>query len=156
MNMQSFLKTLKTYGYSSQHIAQVMNTLFKAYTEHTFSKRIPPAKDLALFAAFRFISDEGGFYVFTAKGLTVAEALWKEKPVVGGNVGGIPLQVLDAQTGFLVDSVQECGEKTLHLLQHPEESARMGAAAREHVRQHFLSTHHLINYLRLFDQLLAT
>jgi KaiC/GvpD/RAD55 family RecA-like ATPase len=79
MNMQSFLKTLKTYGYSSQHTAQVMNTLFKAYTDHTFSKRIPPAKDLALFVAFRFISDEGGSYVFTAKGLTVAEALVAER-----------------------------------------------------------------------------
>jgi len=67
-------------------------------------------------------------------GLVVTEALWKEKPVVGGNAGGIPLQVLDGETGFLVDSVEECGEKALYLLQHPEEVACMGAAAREHVR----------------------
>ncbi|MBN1888757.1 MAG: glycosyltransferase [Thermoflexales bacterium] len=89
-------------------------------------------------------------------GLVVTEALWKGKPVVGGNVGGIPLQVIDGQTGFLVDSAQECGEKALYLLQHPERSAQMGQAAREHVRQHFMSTRHLADYLRLFGRLAAT
>ncbi|HEY68470.1 MAG TPA: glycosyltransferase, partial [Thermoflexia bacterium] len=88
-------------------------------------------------------------------GLVVTEALWKGKPVVGGNAGGIPLQVIDGQTGFLVDSVEECGEKTLYLLQHPEEAARMGVAAREHVRRNFLITRHLVDYLRLFNRLLA-
>lgn len=57
----------------------------------------------------------------------VTEPMWKGKPVVGGNVGGIPLQVIDGQTGFLVDSVEACAEKALYLLEHPEESARMGA-----------------------------
>ncbi len=84
----------------------------------------------------------------------VTEGLWKGKPVVGGNAGGIPLQVIDGETGFLVDSVEACAERTLHLLEHPEQAAHMGSAAREHVRQHFLSTHHLANYLRLFNRLL--
>jgi trehalose synthase len=88
-------------------------------------------------------------------GLVVTEALWKGKPVVGGNAGGIPLQVMDGQTGFLVDSVEECGEKALYLLQHPQEAARMGEAAREHVRCNFLSTRHLADYLRLFAELAA-
>jgi trehalose synthase len=88
-------------------------------------------------------------------GLVVTEALWKGKPVVGGNVGGIPLQVLDGETGFLVDSVERCAEKTLYLLQHPQEAARMGAAAREHVRRNFLTTRHLADYLRLFAALAA-
>jgi len=88
-------------------------------------------------------------------GLVVTEALWKEKPVVGGNAGGIPLQVIDDQTGFLVDSVEECGEKVLYLLQNPEEMARMGAAAREHVRRNFLTTRHLADYVRLFADLAA-
>ena len=87
-------------------------------------------------------------------GLVVTEALWKGKPVVGGNVGGIPLQVLDGRTGFLVNSVQECGEKVLYLLEHPAETARMGAAAREHVRRNFLTTRHLRDYLRLFHQMI--
>jgi trehalose synthase len=89
-------------------------------------------------------------------GLVVTEGLWKEKPVVGGNAGGIPLQVLDGQTGFLVDSVEECGDRVLYLLQRPEEAARMGAAAREHVRQNFLSTRHLTEYLKLFNWLRAS
>ncbi|HDQ73579.1 MAG TPA: glycosyltransferase [Chloroflexi bacterium] len=86
-------------------------------------------------------------------GLVVTEALWKGVPVVGGNVGGIPLQILDGETGFLVDTVEECAEKTLYLLQHPNERAQMGNAGREHVRQHFLSPHHLADYLRLFNQM---
>jgi trehalose synthase len=88
-------------------------------------------------------------------GLVVTEGLWKGKPVVGGNAGGIPLQVLDGQTGFLVDSAEECGEKVLYFLQHPREAARMGAAAREHVRRNFLTTRHLTDYLQLFTDLAA-
>jgi trehalose synthase len=88
-------------------------------------------------------------------GLVVTEALWKGKPVVGGNVGGIPLQVLDGETGFLVNSVQECAEKIRYLLQHPEQTELMGLAAREHVREHFLTTRHLADYLRLFAELAA-
>jgi trehalose synthase len=83
-------------------------------------------------------------------GLVVTEALWKGKPVVGGNAGGIPLQIIDGETGFLVDSVEACGEKTLYLLEHPEEAAAMGEAAREHVRENFLTTRHLADYLNLF------
>lgn len=89
-------------------------------------------------------------------GLVVTEALWKGKPVVGGNAGGIPLQIIDGQTGFLVEDVEGCAEKALYLLQHPQETERMGQAAREHVRRHFLSAHHLANYLRLFRELLPT
>jgi len=86
-------------------------------------------------------------------GLVVTEALWKGKPVVGGDVGGIPLQVIDGETGFLVDDVAACAEKTLYLLQHPEEAQAMGQKAREHVRAHFLSTRHLRDYLELFTAL---
>jgi trehalose synthase len=86
-------------------------------------------------------------------GLVVTEALWKGKPVVGGNVGGIPLQVIDGQTGFLVDNVAACAEKTRYLLLHPEEAQAMGRKAREHVRANFLSTRHLLDYLKLFAAL---
>ncbi len=86
-------------------------------------------------------------------GLVVAEAMWKGKPVVGGRVGGIPLQIVDGETGFLVDSVEACAEKALYLLRHPEDARRMGAAARERVRRHFLITRHLADYLRLFHAL---
>jgi trehalose synthase len=86
-------------------------------------------------------------------GLVVTEALWKGKPVVGGNVGGIPLQVMDGQTGFLVDDVEECARRTLYLLRNPAESREMGARAREHVRENFLITRHLRDYLQLFRDL---
>jgi len=86
-------------------------------------------------------------------GLVVTEALWKGKPVVGSNVGGIPLQIIDGETGFLVEGVEECAEKALFLLRNPEVSKRMGKAAREHVRRHYLSTRHLADYLKLFGAL---
>ena len=83
-------------------------------------------------------------------GLTVTESLWKMVPVVGGNVGGIPLQVIDGETGFLVNSVEDAAEKTLYLLKHPEEATKMGERGKEHVKENFLVTKHLKNYLKLF------
>ncbi len=52
-------------------------------------------------------------------GLTVSEALWKGRPFIGGNVGGIPLQVRDGESGYLVDSVEECAARTLEILNNP-------------------------------------
>ncbi|MCK5646714.1 MAG: glycosyltransferase [Anaerolineales bacterium] len=86
-------------------------------------------------------------------GLVVTEALWKGKGVIGGNVGGIPLQVIDGKTGFLVDSIDGCAEKTLELLQNPQLNNEMGQAGREHVRKNYLITRHLRDYLNLFAQL---
>lgn len=86
-------------------------------------------------------------------GLVVTEALWKKKAVIGGNVGGIPLQVIDGETGYLVDNVEQCGEKALELLQNPELNEAMGHAGKEHVRKNFLITRHLRDYLALFAQL---
>ncbi len=86
-------------------------------------------------------------------GLVVTEALWKGKPVVGGNVGGITLQIIDGETGFLVNNVEECAEKMLFLLRHPDEARRIGAQGREHVRKNFLVTRHLADYLNLFRKM---
>lgn len=86
-------------------------------------------------------------------GLVVTEALWKGQAVVGGNVGGIPLQIIDGETGFLVDDYEECAERARFLLQNPEIADEMGERAREHVRENFLITRHLADYLRLFNQL---
>ena len=86
-------------------------------------------------------------------GLVVSEALWKGRPVVAGNVGGIPLQVLDGQTGYLANSRAECAERILHLLRHPKEADGMGAAGREHVRANFLITRYLCDHLKMFTAL---
>jgi len=86
-------------------------------------------------------------------GLTVAEALWKEVPVVAGNVGGITLQVLNGLNGFLVSSIQEAADKTLYLLKHPLEAKKMGVRGKEHVLKNFLITRHLEDYLKLLSSL---
>lgn len=83
-------------------------------------------------------------------GLTVTEALWKERAVVGGRVGGITLQIDEGVNGFLVDSVEQCAERVVHCLQNKEEALRLGAAGREKVRERFLSTSNLKAYLDLF------
>ena len=90
-------------------------------------------------------------------GLTVAEGLWKERPVVAGNVGGIPLQVQDGVSGYLVSSVQECADRVTELLRNPDRAEEMGEAGKEWVRQHFLITRYMRDYLRIFrDQARGT
>lgn len=86
-------------------------------------------------------------------GLVVTEALWKGRPVIGGKVGGIPLQVIDGETGFLVTDVEGCARGCLFLLQHPNRARAMGETAHEHVRRNFLSTRHLFDYVRMFNEL---
>lgn len=86
-------------------------------------------------------------------GLTVSEALWKGKAVIGGRTGGILLQIVDGESGVLVDSVEACGEKMAWLLNHPEEASRLGAAGREHVRRNFLSTRCLRDHLLLMREM---
>ena len=86
-------------------------------------------------------------------GLTVSEALWKARPFIGGDVGGIPLQVQDGETGFLVSSPQECAERSLRILQEPELGKQLGRAGKEHVRRHFLTPRLLRDWLRIFSDL---
>lgn len=88
-------------------------------------------------------------------GLTVTEALWKEKPMVASNVGGIPNQIHDGKTGFLVDphDYDKCAERVVKLLKDPKLSADMGKKAKEFVRKNFLLTRHVIDYLDLFMEL---
>ena len=83
-------------------------------------------------------------------GLTVAESLWKGTPVLGGNVGGIKLQIEDGVTGYLVDTVEECAQKTLKLLRNPVLLEEMRRAGQEKVRKEFLVTRNILDYLRLF------
>lgn len=83
-------------------------------------------------------------------GLTVTEALWKGKPVVGGACGGITLQVHDYQTGFLVHSSAGAAYRIRYLLRYAEKRLRMGRTGHEFVREHFLLTRHLRDYLTMF------
>jgi trehalose synthase len=84
-------------------------------------------------------------------GLTVTEALWKERPVVASRIGGIPLQIQDSVTGYLVEPTDIGGfaARILAILDNPGESAAMGRRGKEYVREHFLITRLLSDYLDL-------
>lgn len=86
-------------------------------------------------------------------GLTVSEALWKDRPVIGGRCGGIRLQIEEGKNGYLVDSVEECAQRSVEILEAPERAREMGEHGREHVRRNFLSTRELEDWLRLFNEL---
>src|SRR5919108_6102898 len=86
-------------------------------------------------------------------GLTVTEALWKARPTVGGRVGGIPSQIQDGETGWLVDSVEECAVACKEILADPPAAAARGRRGKEYVRQHFLMPRLLRDWLALFNLL---
>jgi Glycosyltransferase len=86
-------------------------------------------------------------------GLTVSEALWKARPMVAGDVGGIPLQVLDAETGYLVSSADECAERVKQILREPELGRSLARAGKEHVRKNFLTPRLLRDWLQIFKDL---
>jgi trehalose synthase len=83
-------------------------------------------------------------------GLTVAEALWKRKPVVASAVGGIPNQVIHKHTGMLAHSIEGTAYQIRFLLSHPEIAVKLGEQGHEHVKENFLITQNLKNYLVLF------
>jgi trehalose synthase len=87
-------------------------------------------------------------------GLTVSEALWKGRPFIGGNVGGIPLQVQDGVTGYLVDTVEECAARILDIVGDPNLGRSLGLRGKEHVRANFLTPRYLRDYLKIFREVL--
>jgi len=89
-------------------------------------------------------------------GLTVSEALWKETPVVASNVGGIPLQITDGKDGYLVDPLDYDGfaEKIIYLLENPSEAERIGKKGKETVKEKFLITRLLADYVDLLKEMI--
>ena len=83
-------------------------------------------------------------------GLTVSEAMWKGKPVIGSAVGGIPLQIIHGVTGFLVHSVEGTAFRIRQILNNPEMARRMGERGREYVRTNFLITKQIRDYLAVW------
>jgi trehalose synthase len=86
-------------------------------------------------------------------GLTVTEAIWKARPLVGGDVGGIPLQISDGETGYLVSDVEECANRSLEILRDPAVGKQLGRAGKEAARRRFLMPRLLRDWLELFDRL---
>jgi trehalose synthase len=89
-------------------------------------------------------------------GLTVTEAMWKGAPVIGGNVGGIRHQIEDGVNGFLVDSVDEAAERIVRILKNPDLRVSLGARARETVRERFLMTRLMEEWLDLIGSFEAS
>jgi trehalose synthase len=110
---------------------------------------LPPFSDLEINAIVR-----GSTIVFQKSikegfGLTVSEALWKRKPVIGGAVGGIKLQIINGFTGFLVHSPEGAANQALQLLADADMRRRLGENGHWHVKQNFLITRHVKDYMLL-------
>ncbi len=88
-------------------------------------------------------------------GLTVTEALWKARPTVGGRVGGIVAQIVDGDTGWLVDTSSEAAEACKQILRDPEQARMRALRGKEYVRRHFLTPRLLRDWLALFTFLLG-
>jgi trehalose synthase len=89
-------------------------------------------------------------------GLTVAEAMWKARPVVASRIGGIQDQIEDGESGVLLDDAKDLaayGQAVRELLDDPERAERMGEEARKRVLKQFLGSHSLLNYLKLLEPL---
>lgn len=86
--------------------------------------------------------------------LTISEALWKKTPVVAKRVGGIPLQVIDGKTGYLVDNVDQAAKRCIKLIQDKRLSQKIGLNGKEHVKNNFLITRHLEDYLKLSNEII--
>ncbi len=86
-------------------------------------------------------------------GLVVSEGMWKAKPVIAGEKGGIPLQIVDGETGYISDAVDTCAERLAELAANPARAKEMGARGRERVRRNFLITRYLRDYLSLLGSL---
>ena len=111
---------------------------------------IPPNSDLEINAFQRGAAVVVQKSLKEGFGLTVSEALWKAKPVVASAVGGIPLQVKHKWTGLLSHGIEGTAYAIKQLLANPEYARKLGENGKEHVRQNFLITRHLRDYLLLF------
>lgn len=108
---------------------------------------LPPFSDLEINALVRGSTVVIQKSVKEGFGLTVSEALWKKKPVIGGAVGGIRVQVIEGVTGFLVHSPEEAASRIAQLLDDRKLRDRLGENGHLHVKQNFLLTRHIKDYL---------
>jgi len=87
-------------------------------------------------------------------GLVITEALWKGKPVIASNVGAIPLQVRDDDTGYFYETPRKTARRVLHLLKNPRVAEQVGKRAREYVSEHFLLPDRIADYLMTMEMTL--
>lgn len=111
---------------------------------------LPPFSDKEINALQRVASVVLQKSIKEGFGLTVSEAMWKEKPVIGGAVGGIPLQIIHGVTGFLVYSIDGAAFRIRQFLNNPDMAKRMGQRAKEYVKNNFLITRQIRDYLSIW------
>jgi trehalose synthase len=111
---------------------------------------LPPASDIEINALQRASTVILQKSLREGFGLTVAEALWKAKPVIAGAVGGIPLQIAHKYSGLLTHTIEGTAFALKQLLQNPEYAKKLGENGRERVKKNFLITRHLRDYMLLF------
>ncbi len=114
---------------------------------------LPPASDIEINALQKMSTVILQKSLKEGFGLTVAEALWKARPVVASAVGGIPLQVVHGYSGFLTYSVEGTAHYLRMLLNEPEYARTIGLNGRKHIKNNFLITRHIRDYLALFISL---
>lgn len=111
---------------------------------------LPPASDIEINALQRASTVVMQKSLKEGFGLTVAEALWKAKPVIASAVGGIPLQIAHNYSGILTHSIEGTAYYLKQLLNEPEFAKKLGTNGREHIKNNFLITRHIRDYLLLF------
>jgi len=116
---------------------------------------LPPDANLAINALQRSADIIVQKSVKEGFGLTVAEGMWKGKPVIGGAVGGILAQIVYGLTGYTVNSIEGCAYRIRYLLNNPIMAGKLGRDAKEYTRKNFLITRHLIDYLSLMSLMMG-
>ena len=114
---------------------------------------LPPSSDIEINALQRASAVVLQKSLKEGFGLTVAEALWKERPVIATAVGGIPLQIAHKYSGILTRSIEGTVFYLKQLLNEPEYARKLGLNGKEHIKNNFLITRHLRDYLLLFISL---
>ncbi|MBD3426835.1 MAG: glycosyltransferase [Candidatus Omnitrophica bacterium] len=136
--------------------AQVLHDIreIASHDEDIYLLDLPPDANITINALQRSAaiilqkSTKEGF------GLTVAEAMWKGKPVIGGAVGGITVQIVYGRTGYTVNSVEGCAYRMRYLLNNPQLAAKIGENGIDYARRNFLVTRHICDYLALMSTML--
>lgn len=119
-----------------------------------FALNLPPNSHMEINALQRSATVVVQKSIREGFGLVVSEAMWKYKPVVGSNIGGIRRQIINGVTGYLVNSIEGTAYRIKQLLADEERREEMGRNAHERVRHSFLIVRHLKDYLLVIDRLL--
>lgn len=156
-NVDCHLVLLGSMAIDDPEGAQILDSLMKKVRDREDITVINKESDILVNVLQRVSSVILQKSIKEGFGLTVTEALWKGTPVVASDVGGIPLQINDGESGFLVDpnNYHQVADRVTTLLQDSELGAKLGGSARKEVKEHFLITHQLLRWLEILAEVLT-